>query len=241
VINSGRDVPDIDILLRYYPIVKFLKSFYKPDTKILEVGSFNAGIATFFPVPVTALDIRFADDIDDKLVTKVVSSVENIPFEEKTFDVVISIDMFEHLSKGIRNLALGEFFRVAKPHGKIVIAVPCGELSSIHENLLNVIYRLFRNREHPWLKEHIAYGLPDWKELYKQIKSVNGNCRIQVLNNINVFVWFWLYIFKSILPVSMREILVQMVFPIIRNVNIVPYRKIFIIYPHPSLSPLGRG
>ena len=202
---------DIDILLRYYPIVKFLKSFYKPDTKILEVGSFNAGIATFFPVPVTALDICFADDIDDKLVTKVVSSVENIPFEGKTFDVVISIDMFEH-------------------YGKIVIAVPCGELSSIFENLLSAIYRFFRNREHPWLKEHIAYGLPDWKELYKQIKSVNGNCRIQVLNNINVFVWFWLYIFKSMLPISTRGILTQIFFPVVRNINISPYRKVFIIH-----------
>lgn len=222
---------EIDVAMRYYPVAKFLKSFYNSGTKILEVGSGGAGITAFFPVPIVAVDIKFENNSDDtkKLITKIVANVENLPFPYGYFDVAISVDMFEHLSEKSRKIALKEFFRIIKTDGKIILVVPCGWISSIHEKLLNAIYKLIKKKEHPWLKEHIVYGLPQWKELYKQIKLVNSKCEIQVIDNVNVFMWFWIYIFRSILPYTIRWLLMKIIFPIVKNINFIPYRKIFII------------
>jgi GT2 family glycosyltransferase len=167
---------EIDVALRYSPIVSQLSNIYRPETEILEVGSSGSGITRFYKAPVTSLDIHFYEspEVDQSLITKVTASVENIPFPGNYFDVLISVDMFEHLDENMRIKALNEFFRVLKPGGKIFLSVPCGSISSIHERILNAIYKIVKKRNNPWLIEHINFGLPKWNALHDQIKSLNA-------------------------------------------------------------------
>ncbi len=225
------EIVEIDIRLRYHPVIRLIESFYKPEMRILEIGSGATGITNFFPIPIIAADIYFNFKIgnQENLMIKVLSSAEKLPFLNETFDIVLSIDMFEHISTETRDTALREFFRVLKLNGRIILAVPCGRVSSIYEKMLNVIYKFFKGRDHPWLKEHISFGLPQWQELYRKIKSVDNDCSVEVIDNVNVLLWFWLHLFGSLLPISVRGPIMQRVFPIVKNINFLPYRKIFAI------------
>lgn len=222
---------EISIAMRYEPIRKQLARNYTKETKILEVGAGGAGVTRFFPVPVTSLDIAFGDltEYDRSLTTQVTASVESIPFPDNHFDVLISVDMFEHLDVNLRKKALLEFFRVTKPDGMLMIAVPCSKLSTFHEKIINWAYKIIKKKEHPWLEEHIKYGLPEWKALLDQIKSVNSKCLIEVQDNVNVFLWFILHNINGFLPPAIRRPIMQCVFPFVKYINFMPYRKFFLI------------
>jgi ubiquinone/menaquinone biosynthesis C-methylase UbiE len=48
--------------------------------------------------------------------------IERLPFEDSTFDVVISRLVMHHLPDGLKQQALSEIFRVLKPAGTIFLA-----------------------------------------------------------------------------------------------------------------------
>lgn len=48
----------------------------------------------------------------------------NTGFEENSFDVVLCLDVLEHLAFDEQEMALGEIKRILKPDGKLVITVP---------------------------------------------------------------------------------------------------------------------
>jgi ubiquinone/menaquinone biosynthesis C-methylase UbiE len=49
-------------------------------------------------------------------------SAESMPFEDATFDVVVSSLAFHHLPRGVKRTALKETIRVLKPGGRLLIA-----------------------------------------------------------------------------------------------------------------------
>ena len=52
---------------------------------------------------------------------------EHLPFEDRTFDTVLFLDVIEHLNR--RDEVLGEIFRVLRPGGKLLVAMPNRETS----------------------------------------------------------------------------------------------------------------
>lgn len=52
----------------------------------------------------------------------VISSSERLPFEDKTFDFVTSVQVFEHVE--FLDFSLGEIKRVLKDHGKVLCTFP---------------------------------------------------------------------------------------------------------------------
>ncbi|MDI6757866.1 MAG: class I SAM-dependent methyltransferase [Endomicrobiia bacterium] len=221
---------EIDVALRYHPIVKRAKKTCRPGAKILEVGAGGAGITAYWRVPVTAVDLNFADDGRGAgYITKVTASADAIPFPDDSFDFVISVDMMEHLPAGTRAKAIGEFVRVTRPGGKIFIAVPCGRLSAAFEKVLNALYKARNKKDNPWLAEHIAHGLPDYKDLRRQIVAAAPGAAVKTLANVNVFMWFALHILGSVLPSFLRAPLTAAIYPAAKIINFLPYRRIFVI------------
>jgi ubiquinone/menaquinone biosynthesis C-methylase UbiE len=52
----------------------------------------------------------------------VCSSAENVPLENNSIDTIVSFETLEHVHD--ENILIGEFFRILKPGGKLIISTP---------------------------------------------------------------------------------------------------------------------
>ena len=72
--------------------------------------------------------------------SKTVADACALPFENSSFDVVVSFDVFEHIPND--NKALQEIYRVLKKDGKLVFSVPAFQtLFSSHDKALHHVRR----------------------------------------------------------------------------------------------------
>jgi hypothetical protein len=87
-----------------------------------------------------------------------------LPFADASFDAVVSLDTLEHLPADRRPSFVEELLRVASR--LVVLAAPHG--SETHRRLEQealAAYRAQRGEDHPYLREHVEYGLPTAEEL----------------------------------------------------------------------------
>ena len=75
-----------------------------------------------------------------------------IPFPEKSFDMVVCIEMLEHLSKGDAIKAMSELVRVLKPKGHIILATP--NYGSILWNIIETTQRITQPGH--WTSDHLT-------------------------------------------------------------------------------------
>lgn len=90
------------------------------NKKILDVGSWNGGNGCLRPIfdmgQYLGLDIQKGPNVD------VVGDASNIPFDNNTFDIVVSSSCFEH--DPMFWISFLEICRVTKPSGYIYICAP---------------------------------------------------------------------------------------------------------------------
>jgi len=97
----------------------------------------------------------------------------DLPFKDEKFDVVTTVDVFEHISSAKRTTFLKELFRVSKEY--IILAAPfdSGEVSLAEEILFEFVKKILGDdfaKVHP-LKEHIENGLPSQDALLTRIEQ----------------------------------------------------------------------
>ncbi len=222
------------VALRYLPIIKKIKQAGLINNSILEIGSGSLGIAPYLGKPVVGLDIDFSGPQTD-LLTKVRGTVTKIPFKDKSFNVVLLVDVLEHLPFKDRQKAIEEVVRVC--NNLLVIATPEGKLSEEEDQYLANYYKQVFNKEFPFYKQHLKFGLPkkDWiNDTIKQItKKQKSNVLIEIEGNVNLSLHRFLM--KGWMT---RNFIIDLIFrkfflvfiPILRFINIEPtYRKIFYI------------
>jgi ubiquinone/menaquinone biosynthesis C-methylase UbiE len=103
------------------------------DERVLDLGA-GTGLLTLALAPhvasVTALDISAAmlDRLDAHAVTEGLTNVElvaadmrSLPFDDETFDLVVSNYAFHHLDDSAKELAASEARRVLRPGGRLVL------------------------------------------------------------------------------------------------------------------------
>jgi ubiquinone/menaquinone biosynthesis C-methylase UbiE len=103
------------------------------DERVLDLGA-GTGLLTLALAPhvasVTALDISAAmlDRLDAHAMTEGVTNVElvtadmrSLPFDDETFDLVVSNYAFHHLADSAKELAASEARRVLRPGGRFVL------------------------------------------------------------------------------------------------------------------------
>jgi len=227
---------NIDAALRYYPVVKFIKQSRFDQEPILDVGSGVNGISDFLSNQVLGIDSDFSKTENPKNdnIKNLKGSITKLPVKDRSYNIAVCIDTFEHLSHSTRVKAIKELQRVVKRGGYIIISFPTGELSARFEKQINNLYKRKYGEDHLWLKEHIALGIPKTSEIVDEfLNSGIKQNNIQVIGNVNVFLWFLLH---WLLTVHFRSYLTrvllrpyQIPFNIVRRVNIGPYYRAILI------------
>ena len=111
---------------------------------------------------------------------------KHIPFPAKHFDVLVCIDVLEHVPKNNRHDLIVEMLRVTKE--TLIISAPYG--SEAHIETEKQLAEDLHKKKHDvtFLKEHIKIGLPSpeevttWKKDFKGKAEYSGNSRWAMFN-----------------------------------------------------------
>ena len=123
---------------------------------VLDVGGRAELLARFLPWPVTSVNVDGSG--------RLWGSGLALPFADGAFAAVVSIDTLEHLPGERRESFLRECLRVAQSH--VLVAAPFGSAGhSAYEARLDELYRAAHGAPHPYLAEHVQYGLPGSAEI----------------------------------------------------------------------------
>lgn len=115
-----------------YSIWKAVRNFVDniaEDSLVLDAGCGNGKNMLYMQArDIKVIGIDFCDKLlnicKEKVLNVKYADVRNIPFENNTFDYVISIAVIHHLSiESDRRIAIDEMLRVCKPNGKILVSV----------------------------------------------------------------------------------------------------------------------
>lgn len=172
---------NIDPALRYAFVIDQLRDLWRDDLAIAEIGSGAAGITEFLDHPVTGVDSAFerTEDKANPRLTRVEGTATELPFDDDAFDVVLSLEMMEHLPAGARAPALREMLRVTRPGGRLVVTFPAGATAARLDGWLNAAYRRRHGRDHPWAVEHLQQGLPEADEIAR-LAAATGARRVRL-------------------------------------------------------------
>jgi len=120
VYESGRRLTSY-----HYQISKIVEGI-QPGTRVLNVGM-GAGFVKWYLKNRLKLEFDYYDlDIDGLLQPDFIGSVESIPVESSSLDVVLCCQVLEHLTYVSFDGALSEISRVLVPNGKFVLSLPNG-------------------------------------------------------------------------------------------------------------------
>ena len=168
--------PQLNQLTRVAPVLHLIRE--AGGGKLLDAGSGSRGVTPWLSGwQVTALDTSFDDygaasGPRRHSAQPVLGDIRAIPFADGEFEVVLALDVLEHLAPGDREDAIGELARVAGR--RLIVACPAGEAALACDR------RLAETLLHPpgWLDEHLANGFPGREELLAMLEPY-GRARLQ--------------------------------------------------------------
>jgi len=93
-----------------------------------------------------------------------------LPFKDRALDVVVSVDVLEHIEPEAREAFIGEMKRVARDY--VFIAAPFREEAVEEaERVLFDVMKATKGEEHAFLKEHLEHGLPVEAEVREAMEA----------------------------------------------------------------------
>jgi len=162
--------PQVNQLARLAPLLPLIRE--TGGRALLDAGSGSRGVAPWLPDwHVTALDSHFDDygaaegPQSGVAQRAVVGDIREMPFGDDEFDVVLALDVMEHLAAQDRERALGELARVARR--RLIVACPAGA------EALEADRRLAGSLPRPpgWLAEHLENGFPEPADLVAPLEA----------------------------------------------------------------------
>jgi SAM-dependent methyltransferase len=152
--------------IRYCKILDQNRDLFDVSKSILEVGSGNIGVARYLKRKVVGLERDFIGPVDEWL-EPARGDILDIPFADRSFDIVLCVDVLEHLSESSRPRAISELIRCAR--SKVFITCPCGSSAEEGERHLAELFRKSGVGMQGWLAEHIQNGLPSVGSIFKEL------------------------------------------------------------------------
>ncbi len=120
--------------------------------RVLDLGGLPGKLNAYLPLSeVVAANVREPTDV--------VIPADHLPFADGAFTATTSLDVLEHVPPTDRPRFVSEMLRVTEQRS--VLCCPLG--SPEHDALeaeIDAWYRELTGDGHPWLREHLAHGLP---------------------------------------------------------------------------------
>lgn len=195
MLNENLDLP-FDLYTRNKIISDLINLLRKnKGLKILDIGGRSGHLKEFLQEDddLYILDILKSES-DEK--NYFIGNIISPPFKDCVFDVVVSSDLFEHLSPENRERSLSEMLRISKNF--VILGAPFyTEKAAETEIKLNEFFIKITGNAHPWLSEHIKNGLPSTKKFEDFLKNNGFEYSTTVTNNISNWFLMQLFIFYS--------------------------------------------
>lgn len=123
---------------------------------VIDVGGRAGLLESYTPYPVASLNPDGTGHV--------VADGPVLPLATASAAAVVNIDTLEHLPSDRRTPFILECLRVAQR--AVVMAAPLGSQAHLEqERSLDVLHRQLLGRPHPYLAEHVRYGLPTPTEI----------------------------------------------------------------------------
>jgi hypothetical protein len=184
---------NLDAALRYLPIAEHLNR--SGMNQVLDVGSGGEGLSLYWGRKTIALDLSMTAALGGSPILPVIGSATALPFRDQSIEVIVSADVLEHVPRSDRARMLSEMIRVSS--AQVIVAAPCGHGAHLAEVDVERIYREKTGAPHPWLREHLAHGLPNEAEIQESIQSLareeGRQAHIRVQKNTNLKLWRWIF------------------------------------------------
>jgi SAM-dependent methyltransferase len=166
-------------LVRYEPVVRLVREV--GGERVLEVGSGDDGLARWLvDAEVTAVDLAFSGR--QQAGKRVTADARALPFPDATFDVVVALDLLEHVPASDRELVLRELARTARL--RLIVGCPTGESAlNVDRRLARMLERRGESYAGSWLEEHLEHGFPESSELAALLGEYG---RVRLVANENV-------------------------------------------------------
>lgn len=150
-----------DVHQRYAGLGRLLTAMFPTPTpvRVLDVGCGPAPLTAEFLPPRFAVHRADVQDFGDSKIT-VIEAAAPLPFADRAFDVVIAMDVLEHLPAGARRGFAAELARTAG--AAVVLAFPDGRDPgvAVAEAAFGEVFRAAFGRDNAFLLEHRQHGLP---------------------------------------------------------------------------------
>jgi hypothetical protein len=203
--------------VRYGKILDRARDLFDTSFTVLEVGPGSNGIAPYVKRRVVGLEPQFSGPLNEWLVP-VNGTVLEIPFSDNSFDIVLCVDVFGHLSKSDRSQALNELVRVAR--NKVLISCPCGQVAEQGERALLELFKRTGSDVPSWLEQHLKNGLPTVGDMFAYL--ANTGLEFEVLGNETIMQHY-------------AGILLDHFFPFAHEMQLIQAKK------SPTAVPIGEG
>lgn len=164
--------------------------------RILEVGANeHRNLEKFLPLDkITYLDIQLPEELQ-KDPNYILGDATDMDFPDDEYDVIVALDVFEHIPLEKRNQFIDELYRVSSQI--CIITAPFLSKETVDaESRVNSIYKSLFGGDYIWLAEHKENGLPDKDALegYLQAKNVKfkmiGHGRLSIWEKLMGFHFF---------------------------------------------------
>lgn len=109
-----------------------------------------------------------------------------LPFNDGSFELVVSLDLIEHVPREGRAEVIADMFRLSS--SLLIIGCPVGKAAESCDREFAAWLRRAGKQVPSWVSEHFERGVPTEQEMLSAIKSVPSVGRVEVFPNENVAV-----------------------------------------------------